>query len=191
MNSSRAVRRRAGIALTSAVALTALAVPAEAATGYWTLDIYGQAQQQTNWCWAATGNSIADYHGVSVSQNTFCNLAFNRSTSTTCPNSQATLGNDQTAFSKLGINPGSYVGYAVSYNTVAADISANRPINTRIQWSSGGGHMMAIYGYDSRYSEVSWYNPWPSDSRYNYGSYNWYRSNGDFTWTHSLYGIGA
>ncbi|AKU15949.1 papain-like cysteine protease family protein [Luteipulveratus mongoliensis] len=178
--------RRTGLALVLTAAVVGTAAPAHADGN---LDINGQAQEQSNWCWAATGNSIADFHGQSVSQNTFCNLAFNRSTSTTCPNDQATLGNDQNAFDALGIEAGSYVSYAVSLSTISNDIDAGRPLNTRIEWSSGGGHMMAIYGYDG--SSISWYNPWPDDSRYNYGSYDWYRSNGSFTWTHSLYGIGA
>ncbi|MDE9364344.1 papain-like cysteine protease family protein [Luteipulveratus sp. YIM 133132] len=181
--------RRAGVALVLAAAAVGTAAPAHAASR--TLNIYGQAQQQSNWCWAATGNTIAGWFGASVSQNTFCDLAFGYSTAYTCPNNQATLGNDQTAFRALGINPGYYVSYAVNYTTISTDIAAGRPLNTRIQWSSGGGHMMAIYGYDSAYSQISWYNPWPSDSRYNYGSYSYYRSNGSFTWTHSLYGIGA
>ena len=181
--------RRAGAAAVLAAAVVSTALPAQATSR--DLNIYGQAQQKTNWCWAATGNTIAAYHGVSVSQNTFCNLAFGRSTSTTCPNDQATLGNDQRAFHALGINPGYYVSYPVNFTTVRTDVNAGRPLNTRIQWSSGGGHMMSIYGYDDSYGEVSWYNPWPDDSRYNYGSYDWYRSNYSFSWTHSLYGIGA
>ena len=32
---------------------------------------------------------------------------------------------------------------------------------------------------------------WPSNYRYNWGDYNDYVSNGSFSWTHSLYRIGA
>ena len=62
---------------------------------------------------------------------------------------------------------------------------------TRIGWTSGGGHMMDIIGYDSSDSTIEYYNPWPDDPRYNYSTYNWYRSNSQFTWTHSLYRIRA
>lgn len=164
--------------------------PNAAPSNYY-LNIYGQAQQQSNWCWAATGNSVADYFGHSYSQNQFCNMAFGRSTNSTCPNNQATLGNDQQAFGTIGINPGRYISGTVGFSTVVDQISNNEPIMTRIGWSSGGGHMMVLAGYDTTNNQVQYYNPWPSDPRFNVSTYNWYRSNPQFTWTHTLYGIGA
>lgn len=50
------------------------------------LDITMQAQQQTNWCWAAGGNTIAAWFGRNYSQNQFCNAAFNRGQNSQCPN---------------------------------------------------------------------------------------------------------
>lgn len=163
---------------------------ASAPSSYY-LYIDGQAQQQTNWCWAATGNSVAAYYGYDYSQNQFCDMAFGRSTSTTCPNSQANLGNDQQAFSTIGINPGRYISGTISYSTLVGQISNNEPVMTRIGWTSGGGHMMVLTGYDTSNNQVQYYDPWPSDSRFNVSSYDWYRSNSQFTWTHTLYGIGA
>ena len=180
------LRKRFAVAAAAALVAATGASTADATT----LDIEGQAQQNTNGCWAATGNSIADYWGVGVSQNTFCDLAFGYDTRYACPNNQATLANDQQAFDELGISPGRYTG-VVSASTVNNEIQNGRPMNTRIQWSSGGGHMMAIYGYDARSGALNYYNPWPDDNRYNTATYNWYRSNNQFTWTHSLYGIGA
>lgn len=166
-------------------------VSTSAAPSNYYLNIYGQAQEQSNWCWAATGNSVADYFGYRYSQNSFCDMAFGRSTSTVCPNSQATLGNDQQAFWTIGIDPGYYISGTVSYSTVVNEISNNQPIMTRIGWTSGGGHMMVLTGYDTSRSQVQYYDPWPSDSRFNTSTYDWYRSNPQFTWTHTLYGIGA
>ncbi len=162
-----------------------------AAPSNYYLYIYGQAQEQSNWCWAATGNSVAAYFGYNYSQNQFCDMAFGRSTYTNCPNTQANLGNDQQAFSTIGINPGSYISGTVSYSTVVNQISNNEPIMTRIGWTSGGGHMMVLTGYDTSNNQVQYYDPWPSDSRFNVSTYSWYRSNSQFTWTHTLYGIGA
>ncbi|CAM4022036.1 papain-like cysteine protease family protein [Janibacter anophelis] len=153
--------------------------------------IQPQAQEQSNWCWAATGGTIAAYKGRSISQNTFCNLAFGRSTNTWCPNSQATLANDQRALSALGIRPGSYINGRLSYAGIGTEISNDRPILTRIQWSSGGGHMMVISGYRASDRTIEWYDPWPSSQRLNVGSYSYYLDNWNFSWTHSLYGIGA
>ncbi|HWC22111.1 MAG TPA: papain-like cysteine protease family protein [Flexivirga sp.] len=155
------------------------------------LYIDGQAQEQSNWCWAATGNSVAAYFGYDYSQNQFCDMAFGYSTNVTCPNDQATLGNDQQAFSTIGINPGRYISGTISYSTLVDQISNNEPVMTRIGWTSGGGHMMVLTGYDQSNSQVQYYDPWPSDSRFNVSTYDWYRSNSQFTWTHTLYGIGA
>lgn len=155
------------------------------------LNVSGQAQQKSNWCWAATGNSIAAYYGYSYSQNAFCNMAFGYAQNATCPNNQATLANDQRAFRTIGISQGSYISGTLSFSTLTTEINANRPVMTRIGWSSGGGHMMDIIGYDSSNSTIEYYNPWPDDPRYNTSTYNWYRSNSQFTWTHSLYRIGA
>lgn len=171
--------------------LAPLAPPASAAPGSYYLNVTGQSQQKSNWCWAASGNSIAAFYGRAYSQNQFCNLAFGNSQNVTCPNNQATLANDQQAFRSIGISAGSYVSGTLSLSTLVTEIAAGRPVMTRIGWTSGGGHMMDIIGYDSSDSTIEFYNPWPDDPRYNYSTYTWYRSNSQFTWTHSLYRIGA
>ncbi|WP_371529828.1 C39 family peptidase [Streptomyces sp. NBC_01283] len=155
------------------------------------LNITMQAQQKTNWCWAAAGNTIATFYGRKYSQNQFCNAAFGRSQSTECPNSQATLGDVQNGLDWAGINAGSYVSGWLRYPTVQAEINAGRPVETRIQWSNGGGHMHVLYGYDDASSWVYWGDPWPSSDRYNWASHSWYVNNNTFSWTHSLYRIGA
>lgn len=182
-------RRTRGTLLALASGAT-LALSLTANASATTLNINGQAQQKSNWCWAATGDSIASYWGKNVPQNTFCDLAFGRSTNQTCPNSQATLANDQAAFQSLGINLGTYTE-VVDADTINDEIQSGRPINTRIEWASGGGHMMSIYGYDPDSGALDYYNPWPDSNRYNTATYDWYANNDEFTWTHTLYGIGG
>ncbi|MBT2504466.1 hypothetical protein J7I98_00875 [Streptomyces sp. ISL-98] len=155
------------------------------------LNITMQAQQKTNWCWAAGGNTIAAWFGRNYSQNQFCNAAFGRQQGTECPNNQATLGNVQNGLAWAGINPGSYVTGWLRYPTVQTEVNADRPIETRIQWQSGGGHMHVIYGYDTANSWVYWGDPWATSDRYNWASHSWYVNNNSFSWTHSLYRIGA
>ncbi|MEV6579392.1 papain-like cysteine protease family protein [Streptomyces sp. NPDC051582] len=164
---------------------------ATSALAYKRLNITMQAQAKTNWCWAASGNTIATWFGRNYTQNQFCNAAFNRQQGYDCPNNQATLGNVQTALNWAGINSGSYVTGWLRYTTVQSEIDANRPVETRIQWSNGGGHMHVIYGYDTADSWVYWGDPWPSSDRYNWASHAWYVDNSTFSWTHSLYRIGA
>jgi len=64
-------------------------------------------------------------------------------------------------------------------------------VKTRIQWSSGGGQIHVLYGYDNTNSWVYWGDPWPSNDRYNWAFHAWYVDNDSFSWTHSLYRIGA
>ncbi|MCC2279248.1 C39 family peptidase [Streptomyces sp. ET3-23] len=190
--------RRLSVAALIASALLAVPTTASAASDSHPallaskqLNISMQAQQKSNWCWAGSGNTIATWFGRNYSQNQFCNAAFNRQQGTTCPNNQATLGNVQNALDWAGINSGSYVSGWLRYSTVQTEIDNNRPIETRIQWSSGGGHMHVLYGYDNSNSWVYWGDPWPSSDRYNWASHDWYVNNDQFSWTHSLYRIGA
>ncbi|GAA3171987.1 MULTISPECIES: papain-like cysteine protease family protein [Streptomyces] len=155
------------------------------------LDIAMQAQENSNWCWAGSGNTIAAWYGRTYTQNQFCNAAFGRPQNTACPNDQATLGNVQNAFAWMGLNPGSYVSGYLAYDTVRGEIDARRPVETRIQWASGGGHMHVLYGYDADRGWVRWGDPWPSNNRYNWGDYGYYVNGNDFSWTHSLYRTGA
>ncbi|MFI9234598.1 papain-like cysteine protease family protein [Streptomyces sp. NPDC053079] len=195
---SRIRGRRLSLAALVACALLVVPTTANAATGEQAavratnkLNISMQAQEKTNWCWAASGNTIATWMGRKYSQNQFCNAAFNRTQGTTCPNNQATLGNVQNALAWAGINQGSYVSGWLRYATVKAEIDAGRPVETRIGWQSGGGHMHVIYGYDDSNSMVYWGDPWPSSNRYNWAAHSWYVDNNQFSWTHSLYRIGA
>ncbi|OIK07708.1 papain-like cysteine protease family protein [Streptomyces monashensis] len=155
------------------------------------LDITMQAQQNSNWCWAASGDTIAAWFGRNYTQNQFCDAAFNRPQGSTCGNWQAALDDVQNALDWMGINPGRYVNGYLRYSTVQTEIGAGRPVETRIEWNSGGGHMHVLYGYDTSANQVYWGDPWPSNYRYNWGDYDYYVSNSTFTWTHSLYGIGA
>ncbi|MEU7042527.1 papain-like cysteine protease family protein [Streptomyces varsoviensis] len=189
---TRSAAQSAGSSAASVQATSSGRAGLQAVPGAKKLNITMQAQQKSNWCWAASGDTIATYFGRNYSQNQFCNAAFNRRQDTACPNNQANLANVQNALRWAGINSGNYVTGWLRYPTVQNEISAGRPIETRIEWSSGGGHMHVLYGYDnSRDNQVSWGDPWPSNNRYNWASHDWYVSNQEFSWTHSLYGIGA
>lgn len=201
-HAKRPRRSRYAVLAAALALLTAVAVPASAATADMTgnaaanattdqLNITMQSQQYSNWCWAASGNTVAAFYGYSYSQNQFCNMAFGNSLNASCANSQASLADDQTAFDRIGISPGNYVTGYLYYSAIIREIDAGRPVMARIQWSSGGGHMEVLYGYDQSQNWVYWGDPWPSDNRYNWGSYIYYVSNGSFSWTHSLDYIGA
>ncbi|WP_020659994.1 papain-like cysteine protease family protein [Amycolatopsis benzoatilytica] len=177
--------------MAAAVAAAALAVPAAADAA--TANISMQAQQKDNWCWDASGNTIAAYWGYSLTQTRFCQIAHNES-GNDCANDQGYLSDEQTVFRSLGFrNAGTYdsTGYRLSFAGIKSQIDAGQPIGTRIGWTSGGGHMHVVYGYDDSNGNaiVDYGDPWPSNNRYNSMNYSAYQSNSQFTWTHTVYGM--
>lgn len=195
---SASIRLAAGFAAAACATVLAVAAPAAAAApsaspafAARNLGISMQVQQQDQWCWVASGNTIATYLGHGTDQNTFCDLARGYPTSYQCPNQPGYLSWDQNAFSQLGLSPGYDAGGAISWSTVTSNIDANHPMETGIGWTSGGGHAEVIYGYDAASQSMYFGDPWPSDTRYNLMSYNAYRSNGQFYWMDTLYNVGA
>ncbi|MFJ4103016.1 papain-like cysteine protease family protein [Amycolatopsis japonica] len=167
--------------------------PAAAATDSAGLNISMQAQQKTNWCWAASGNTIAAYWGYSLTQTRFCQIAHNES-GNDCANLEGYLSDEQRVFSSLGFRSvGSYNsgGGTLTFAGIKGQIDAGRPIGTRIGWTSGGGHMHVVYGYNDANGTtvVQFGDPWGSNTRYNSMNYSAYRSNSQFTWTHTVYGM--
>lgn len=173
----------------SAVISNTAAGPAAPADSQLGIDM--QTQQQDEWCWVASGDTIATYLGNGTDQNTFCDLAQGYDTSQQCPDQAGELSYDQTAFSALGLSPGTEAGGPTSFDQIVSDINANHPEETGIAWTAGGGHAEVIYGYDSSSQSIYYGDPWPDDQRMNEVSYSYYVSNDQFNWTDTLYGIGA
>jgi hypothetical protein len=147
-----------------------------------------QSQQRSQWCWAGSGATIAAFHGTTVSQTRFCQLAHGE-TGKDCANLPGTLADPQRAFAKLGYaSPGRYLDHRISYADVRTQTAANRPVETRVGYRSGGGHTHVLYGYDTSGGWVSWGDPGPA-TRYNWSTYGYYTHNSSFTWTHTLTGI--
>ncbi|NBH06438.1 hypothetical protein GTY80_24750 [Amycolatopsis sp. SID8362] len=184
-----------GLAILSAAtaAAVALQAPATAAAARTDLGITMQAQQKDQWCWDASGNTIADFWGYSLTQTRFCQIAHNESGSD-CANNQGYLSDQQRVFRYLGFtSAGTYNsnGQTLTFTGIKNQIDAGQPIGTRIGWRSGGGHMHVLYGYDNSNgaTRVEYGDPWPNNSRYNSMNYDTYRSNTQFQWTHTVYGI--
>lgn len=147
-----------------------------------------QLQQKNQWCWAGSGATIAAFHGAAVSQTRFCQLAHGAA-GQDCANLPATLAGPQRAFAKLGFSsPGRYVAHPISYADVRQQTAANRPVETRVGYRSGGGHAHVVYGYDAGRDWVFWGDPGPA-KRYNWSTYGYYAHNSSFSWTHTLTGI--
>ncbi|MFJ4102857.1 papain-like cysteine protease family protein [Amycolatopsis japonica] len=151
-------------------------------------DISMRVQEHSMWCWAASGSTLAAFHGVSVSQTKFCQYVHG-GTGTTCADEGAWLREIQPAFEKLGFSSSGTTSKSVSYETIQRELSSGRPIPTDIHWRSGGGHIQLLYGYDKDGELIYWGDPGPDSERYNWGTYDYYLSNDSFTWAESLVGV--
>jgi hypothetical protein len=131
--------------------------------GWARLNFIMQNQQQTNWCWAATSVSVSRFFNPNGTwtQCSLVNAELGRSdccmqgASSNC-NRAWYLDN---ALSRTG-NLQSTSSGSASITEIAGQINANRPICVRIGWSGGGGHFLAIDGYNSAISMVAVDDPW-------------------------------
>ncbi len=110
-----------------------------------------QLQTQSNWCWAATANSVSHYF-------------WRWSTWSQCRIANAELGRTDSCHSPVpsACNVPWYLDRALTrtrnfvsiqgpalFEQVRSEINAGRPVGARIGWSGGGGHFMVIYGYST------------------------------------------
>ncbi|MGW6567702.1 papain-like cysteine protease family protein [Streptomyces sp. NPDC054975] len=154
-----------------------------------TINIDMQKQVRTQWCWDASGVTIAKHWGYTVSQERFCQLAA-QGTWVNCNNQPATLEDMGNGLAKLGLgNSGRSLYRNASFNESAAEIAAGRPFAVRFGWRTGGGHMNVIYGYDSATNMIAVGDPWQTTQTYTWWNYSTYANNNSFQWTHSRIGI--
>ncbi|WP_431040498.1 papain-like cysteine protease family protein [Streptomyces sp. P1-3] len=154
-----------------------------------TLKIDMQKQVRSQWCWDASGVTIAKYWGRDVSQERFCQLAA-QSGWVDCNNQPATLEDMAGGLARLGLSSsGRSLNRNATFSESNAEIAAGRPFAVRFGWRSGGGHMNVIYGYDSTSNMIAVGDPWQTTQTYTWWNYSTYVNNNSFQWTHSRIGI--
>ncbi|MFI6983734.1 papain-like cysteine protease family protein [Embleya sp. NPDC050154] len=176
------------IALTTSGLLLAASGTARAEANYDQITMLKQEKSQ--WCWVASGLTIAKYQGYGTTQTDFCTRAAGRNSNLSCDNQPATLQDMANGWASLGMKQtGIGLSSAASFNQVSTDVKAARPIGARIGWASGGGHMNVVYGYDTSNNTIAVGDPWPNTTTYTWWNYNDYVSNNSFKWTHSRINI--
>ena len=156
------------------------------------LDFAIQAQQQNNWCWAATSASVASYFEPATNW-TQCAIADAEVGPADCCGAGA--GGEtcnkpwflDTALDRVG-HFRQFSGGALSTTQVGVELASSTPVGVRIGWNGGGGHFVIVRGRfrdDNGVEYVSVSDPWGgvnSDV-----TYNAFRNNylGAGTWTHS------
>ncbi|MEU2718441.1 papain-like cysteine protease family protein [Streptomyces sp. NPDC007205] len=163
--------------------------PGTPTTGQKTVSIKMQKQVQSQWCWDASGLTIAKYWGFTgYDQHDFCQLAATGRW-VNCNNQPATLDDMANGLDRMGIaDSGDSISRA-SFSETTQQIKAGHPFAVRIGWRSGGGHMNVIYGYDSASRMIAVGDPWPDTQTYTWWAYDKYSSNNQFEWTHSRINI--
>jgi hypothetical protein len=161
-------------------------------TSWTALGVTMQKQVQDEWCWDASGLTLANYWGYhQYSQYDFCHLAAQGSW-LDCNDQPATLDDMANGLARMGFRNSGYDLYrSASFSETSNEIANGRPFAVRIGWSTGGGHMNVIYGYDSTSNMIAVGDPWPTTQTYTWWNYSTYASNNQFQWTHSRIGIHA
>lgn len=153
-------------------------------------------QEQTQWCWAGCSQSTLAYYNTNVSQSEIADWAriqnnwgedncFTNPGGPICNQPNLMWGSDgsfQAILENWGVESEAR-SFALSQQTISAEISAGRLFEIRWGWDSGGGHFLVGRGIDG--DNVYIMDPWPGNG-YTIGTYDWVVSGGTHTWTHSL-----
>ena len=109
-----------------------------------------QRQTQTNWCWAATSVSVAQYYNPATTwtQCTVANGEWGRSdccgTGASGPCNQPNVLDSP--LRRVG-NFSRMTSGTTDRGTIQSEIRAGRPLCARTAWSGGGAHFVAITGF--------------------------------------------
>lgn len=105
-------------------------------------------QEQSLWCWAAVAVSV-DHYFVPERTLRQCHVARRVLALDCCANHSPCNVAERltTALTKIG-REFTFVPNALPFPAVREEIDAGRPVCALIQWYGGGGHFVAIYGYD-------------------------------------------
>ena len=177
----------------------ALALAMPMAMAQWrTLSVPLTTQEHSQWCWAGSSKAVLSYYSANYPSqcqivnwayglNYACgNSTFDWNSAANQPNSMyGTPGSVQNILSNWGV-PNTAINNYLSWNTVVADINANRPFVIRYGWTGGGGHIMVGRGYET-YNGVNYVyimNPWPGEGQ-TYRTYASAVSASDHNWTHT------
>jgi hypothetical protein len=157
-----------------------------------------EAQQQTQWCWAAVANSVSHFYDAASTwtQCTIVNAELGQTTC--CTNGSSSSCNKPWYLDKALTRVGCFLSIAsgtLSFATIKTLINSGRPPCARQGWSGGGGHFMAIVcsfegllglivGGGSTAKRLRISDPWYGDSVIDYDVFvSGYQGSG--TWTHS------
>ncbi|MGN1031134.1 MAG: papain-like cysteine protease family protein [Butyricicoccaceae bacterium] len=150
-----------------------------------TLGMTRYEQEKSNWCWAASAQMVGKYvYGTKMSQSNICTYVKGEVVNTTATISQVATALYYTT-RKGTASSNSYF----SLSTSQTHINNSKPFIARLGWNSGGGHAVAIYGYNDSTLYVA--DPAVGCGKQGYTYSNMISSNkfqsGTGKWTHTAY----
>lgn len=158
---------------------------ASAYVGYRLLNIAAVQQEQSNWCWAASTEMVADYFGANATQTDIV-----RYVKGSVVNETGTVYDIQKGLSHYNISSTPVLS-SLSFQTIVNQINNGQPQVAIIRWASGGGHAYVIRGYyedtSASKQDVYYIDPW--DASYNLMAYSSFVSNNSFSWVNSVHAI--
>nr|MDO8114920.1 papain-like cysteine protease family protein [Candidatus Sigynarchaeota archaeon] len=146
-------------------------------------------QAQTQWCWAAVAASVSSFFN-SLTTWTQCSIVNAELGRNDCCNNGSSANCNRPwyldrALTRTG-NFQSVQARSGTFNEVVTEIDAGRPLCIRIGWSGGGGHFIAVDGYDHEQDLVGVEDPWYGSSDVDYTVLQTaYQGTG--TWTHTYW----
>lgn len=171
------------ITIMSLAALFSYSPQVLAAPDFYSIGVAGEAQQRSNWCWAASDVSILDYFGETVTQREVA-IAVKGSV----VNQGGTDAEAQDGLDNWGVTS-TRTASSLSFSSIKNEIYVHeRPIYSGWSWNSGGGHAVVIDGYDEGSKNYVEYMD-PLDGSHYTETYTWFKggSSSDHVWDGTLY----
>lgn len=115
------------------------------------LNLNIQPQQQTEWCWSAVAVSVSHFYN-SGSGWIQCDVVNNELGQTTCCQGGATRQCNKPWYLDAALRQTGNLDHVSSgslpFPQVTSEVSKQKPLGVRIGWAGGGGHFVAVTGYD-------------------------------------------
>jgi len=158
-------------------------------------------QEYSNWCWDASAQATLFHYGLYPSQCEIANYAWNTTKCCSgsdnfydrvkgCNKANWLYGNDgsvQGILENWGISSTAVDDYR-TWSECVQDLDGGDPIVMRFGWTSGGGHMLVLYGYITNGSYLKYMDPWPGEG-YTTSLYTYVVGSPDHDWTHTLHSL--
>jgi peptidoglycan hydrolase-like protein with peptidoglycan-binding domain len=142
---------------TWAVSLHAASSTLETAVGLQYADVYVlnltmQAQQQSNWCWAAVSSSVSHFYDPASSW-TQCKVANAQLGRTDCCGGGASGPCNVYGYLDLGLTEVGHFDHlqagTTTFAVLQSEIIGSRPLGIRVAWSGGGAHFVTAIGAEA------------------------------------------